>query len=138
MRAVLVSLVSVVVVTGASAELVRAQTLPYPVPSTAKVAWDHPGATASAPLARFELQVDAGPPASLGVPTPTNASVCGDAPKPLCTYEAPFPAVTPGTRVLTLRACNEAGCSEPATLTVNVFVAPASPAQLRIIIGGGE
>lgn len=136
-RQIVSCILACLVAGGASAEL-RAQTLPYPVPATAKVAWDHPGATASAPLTRFELQVDAGPQASLGVPTPSNAAVCGDAPKPLCTYEAPFPAVTPGTRVLKLRACNEAGCSEPATLTVNVFVAPASPAQLRIIIGGGD
>lgn len=124
------------ILTGVAAAELLAQTLPYPVPATAKVAWDHPGPLPAEPLLRFELQVDTGPQADLGVPVALNAAVCGDAPKPLCTYEAAFPAVQPGTRVLKLRACNEAGCSEPATATVNVFVSPVSPTQLRIVIGG--
>lgn len=136
MRGVLIGLFSVVMVAGASAELRAQAQVPYPVPATAKIAWNHEGATPERPLTGFSLEVVGSPAVDLGVPTPVNASVCGPAPKPLCEYQAPFPAVQPGTRTLQLRACNTVLCSDPASLTVAVIVVPVSPAQFRIVIGG--
>jgi hypothetical protein len=105
----------------ASAELKAQAQVPSPTPSTVKLAWEHDGINTD----RYELIVDGGAPTNLGKLQPVTGS----------TYEAPFPALTPGTHVLLLQACNIAGCSASAPLSVSVVVVPTAPQSLRIKVG---
>lgn len=94
--------------------------LPYPPPPATLIAWTHPE---PATVDRFDLRVDQGAYADVG-------KGCTDSRATFC---APFPAVTPGTHVLGVRACNVYGCSVDATLTVQLGVVPVVPAGIQIL-----
>ena len=44
----------------------------------------------------------------------------------------PMPAMTPGSHVLTIKSCNQAGCSESAPFPVTLVVIPAPATNLRV------
>lgn len=97
----------------------EAQTpVPSPIPANTKLCWDHDGVN----LDRFELTVDGGTATNVGKPTPAGVMYC-----------TPFPALTPGTHVLVVSACNIAGCAASAPFPVSVVVQPAAPNSLRIV-----
>jgi hypothetical protein len=115
MRQVVSCILAWVVVAGVAS----AQTpVPSPTPATTKLCWDHDGISVD----RFEVTIDAGGAASVGKPVPVGVQYC-----------VAFPALTPGTHVLVVSACNLAGCAASAPFPVSVVVQPTPPANLRIV-----
>ncbi len=93
--------------------------IPTPTPATTRLVWSHDGQR----LVRFEVRDELG---ALLLTLAPQTPQAGD-------YDVPFPALTPGEHVLHVSACNEAGCSAPASLPVRVIVAvPAPPTRLRV------
>jgi hypothetical protein len=92
--------------------------VPSPTPSTTRLAWTHDGVNTD----RYELSVD-GAITDLGPLTPYSGTE----------YRIPFPALTPGSHTLIVRACNVAGCAASEPFPVQVVVQPAAPAALRIV-----
>lgn len=100
--------------------LAHAQTDVTPGSNT-KLAWDHDGVN----VERFEIKVDG----QVNSTIPFAFEQDG-------TYEAPFPALTPGIHQLIVAACNIAGCADSDPFLVRVVVVPAKPSNLRIVTGG--
>ena len=115
-------LVGVLLVTATSVSA-QTVTVPYPVPSTYKIGWDH---EAPALVDRFESRLGAAAWTDVGktaCPSPNTSSFC-----------QPFPIITsPGTYTFEVRACNLAGCSSAAPLSFTAVASPGQPTGLRVI-----
>ena len=105
---------------GASAQTVQ---VPYPVPATYKLGWDH---SAPSTVDRFESRIGTGAWADVGkvaCPAPDASSFC-----------QPFPSIpAPGQYVYEVRACNIAGCSVSAPFGFTAVAVPTVPATIRVI-----
>jgi len=110
----------------AVASLASAQTVqvPYPVPATYKLGWDH---ATPATVDRFESRLlpatwtDVG---KVACPAPSTSSFC-----------QPFPTIpSPGMYTVEVRACNVAGCSAATPFAFAAVAAPATaPTNVRVI-----
>jgi hypothetical protein len=101
--------------------------VPSPVPPTYKLTWDHDGINVS----QWTVTIDDGL-ASGVVPTPMGGACALDG--TICSWQIPFPALTPGTHTLRVSACNVAGCGVSEPFAVVVVVVPGPPVNLRFII----
>lgn len=99
--------------------LAHAQTNVTPGQNT-RLAWDHDGVN----VERFEIKADGALVATVPFVFQQNG-----------TYDAPFPALTPGNHSLVVAACNIAGCADSDPFLVRVVVVPAKPINVRISSG---
>lgn len=95
--------------------------VPSPTPPTTYIAFEHDGVNTDG----YRLRVD-------DVTTLVTPTCTGVAAERLCTI--PFPALTPGNHTLWVIAFNAAGEASSDPFPVTVFVQPAKPANIRIII----
>jgi hypothetical protein len=114
--------------------LILSTVLLQPVPSPKKFLWDYSSADiAASEVNRFELKIDDGEwgdVGRLGSPDQSGAT------PGYVTYEAPVPALTLGSHIVSMRACNVTDCSDPLGLVFIVSIKPAPVINLRI--GGGQ
>lgn len=93
--------------------------VPFPTPSNTRLQWDHDGVNVDS----FTLAIDGNTPTDLGKPTPTGT-----------TYQAPFPALTPGSHTLVLCAKNVAGVGCAPPFGVTMIAIPNIPTNMRITV----
>ena len=101
--------------------------VPYPVPASVFVGFDHDGINTEDYGIRIDGQTRVVVPAvRVG---PDRDGVPG-----LFEYEFPFPAMTPGLHTFTVDAFNMAGCGVSAPFVVELVVVPANPSSIRLVI----
>jgi hypothetical protein len=99
-----------------------------------KFGWDYAAADITQySVVRFEIQVDGGAWASVGLPTPfTNPQTAAGKQ----TYAVPFPAMQPGQHTISVRACNVDLCSAGiAPFAFKLAIVPADGSNGRVIKG---
>lgn len=101
--------------------LAAAQTqLPFPLPSTCKIQWDHSGANVTSWQVRIDGQlVTTVAPAQSG----TTWTV------------TPCPSITAGNHTMTVSACNVGGCTASAPYSFTLVVSPNGVTNLRMTVG---
>ena len=101
---------SFVVMLLAAASVAQAQTAVTP---SQFFLWDHNGVS----LQTQQVCVD---------------GTCAAVPGTAAVRSVPMPAMTPGSHVLTIKSCNQDGCSESAPFPVRLVVIPAPATNLRV------
>ena len=112
---------------------VAAQSPPPPVATASQsFAFDYKDADLTAgAVTRFEMAVDGGTWATIGVPPVGNDALTQPGSK---TYVVPIPALTTGTHTVAFRACNASICGDSSLpLSFVLAVKPATPTGLRIV-----
>lgn len=78
-------------------------------------------------LTKFEVKYDNGSYIDIGLPG--NSTLSGT----FTVYKTPIAALTPGTHVVTVRACNQFGCSADAQPLTFTMIVISTPTGLRIV-----
>lgn len=97
---------------------------------TSRFQWAMPIADVNAGLiTRFELKIDDGPFAAIGMATNDGGSGAN------ILFSHPIPALTVGNHTAIVRACNVSGCGpESAPLTFVLVILPSAPQNFRIFV----